>query len=87
MELPPAIDQPNVYPLSWHAHTKSSRKSGTRRNAMWDPKKLPWDTFNASKYTWGAARGDRLLVDAAFGVRRLGAARLCIRLHQDVRSA
>ena len=22
MEFPPAIEQPNVYPLSWHQHTK-----------------------------------------------------------------
>ena len=53
MEFPPAIEQPNVYPLSWHHHTKKLEEIwDASQREVWDPKKLPWDTFNAAKYTW-----------------------------------
>ena len=53
MEFPPAIEQPNVYPLSWHQHTKKLEEiwDASRRD-VWDVKKLPWDTFKVEKYTW-----------------------------------
>ncbi len=53
MELPPATPQPNVYPLSWHAHTKKLEEiwdAAQREN--WDPKRLPWDTLDVDSYTW-----------------------------------
>ena len=53
MEFPPAIEQPNVYPLSWHQHTKKLEEIwDASRREVWDPKKLPWDTFDVNKYTW-----------------------------------
>jgi len=53
MALPPATPQPNVYPLSWHSHTAKLEEiwdSAQREN--WDPKKLPWDSFDAGRYSW-----------------------------------
>lgn len=53
MEFPPETEQPNVYPLSWTTHTKKLEEvwdAALREN--WDPKKLPWNTFDVSKYTW-----------------------------------
>ena len=53
MEFPPAVEQPNVYPLSWHAHTAKLEEiwdAAQREN--WDPKKLPWESFDVSRYTW-----------------------------------
>jgi len=53
MEFPPETEQPNVYPLSWHNKTKKLEEiwdAAQREN--WDPKKLPWDTFDVEKYTW-----------------------------------
>jgi rubrerythrin len=53
MEFPPATPQPNVYPLSWHAHTHKLEEiwdAAQREN--WDPKKLPWDTLDIDSYTW-----------------------------------
>ena len=35
---------------------KAGRNLGRIWQDVWDPKKLPWDTFNASKYTWEAGR-------------------------------
>ena len=53
MEFPPATEQPNVYPLSWHSQTKKLEEIwDASRREVWDPKKLPWDTFNVNKYTW-----------------------------------
>ncbi len=52
-EFPPATEQPNVYPLSWHAHTSKMEEvwdAAQREN--WDPKKLPWDTLDLDSYTW-----------------------------------
>ena len=57
MEFPPATEQPNVYPLSWHSQTKKLEEIwDASRREVWDPKKLPWDTFNVNKYTWGSAK-------------------------------
>jgi hypothetical protein len=53
MEFPPAVEQPNVYPLSWHAHTAKLEEiwdAAQREN--WDPKKLPWESFDVSRYSW-----------------------------------
>ncbi len=53
MEFPPAIEQPNVYPLSWQQHTKKLEDIwDASRREVWDVKKLPWDTFKVEKYTW-----------------------------------
>ncbi len=53
MEFPPAIEQPNIYPLSWHQHTKKLEEIwDASRREVWDVKKLPWDTFKVEKYTW-----------------------------------
>ena len=53
MEFPPATEQPNVYPLSWHSQTKKLEEIwDASRREVWDPKKLPWDTFDVNKYTW-----------------------------------
>jgi rubrerythrin len=52
-DLPPASDQPNIYPLSWHTHTSKLEEvwdAAQREN--WDPKHLPWDTFDVESYTW-----------------------------------
>lgn len=53
MEFPPAIEQPNVYPLSWRQKTAKLEEiwDASVREA-WDPKKLPWDTFDPSRYSW-----------------------------------
>jgi len=53
MEFPPEIEQPNVYPLSWHSHTKKLQEvweAALREN--WDPEKLPWDTLDVESYSW-----------------------------------
>jgi hypothetical protein len=74
MELPPATPQPNVYPLNWV--TKTARMEeiwDASQREYWDPKKLPWDTFDVALQL-GAARSHRLLVVHPLGVRRLGAA-------------
>ena len=52
MEFPPATPQPNVYPLSWHQHTKKLEEIwDASQREYWDVKKLPWDTFKVEKYT------------------------------------
>ena len=53
MEFPPETEQPNVYPLSWHAQSKKMEEvwAASLREA-WDPAKLPWDTFDPAKYSW-----------------------------------
>lgn len=53
MELPTATAQPNIFPLSWHAQTKKVEDiwDASLREA-WDPKKLPWNTLDLSKYSW-----------------------------------
>ncbi len=53
MEFPPETQQPNVYPLSWVRETEKMEEiwdAAQREN--WDPKDLPWDTFDADSYTW-----------------------------------
>lgn len=53
MELPPPTEQPNVYPLSWHAHTRKLEEVWDASvREVWDPKKLPWDTFEVDRYSW-----------------------------------
>lgn len=53
MEFPPATEQPNIYPLSWHAQTgKLEEVWDASLREAWDPKNLPWDTFDPSSYTW-----------------------------------
>ena len=53
MELPTTAEQPNVFPLSWHAKTRKLEDiwDSSLREA-WDPKKLPWHTLDLSKYSW-----------------------------------
>jgi hypothetical protein len=53
MEFPPATVQPNVYPLSWRAQTAKMEEiwdAAQREN--WDPKHLPWDSFDPASYSW-----------------------------------
>lgn len=53
MEFPPATEQPNVYPLTWHSQTKKMEEIWTAsQREYWDPAKLPWDTFDPSRYSW-----------------------------------
>lgn len=53
MEFPPATEQPNVYPLSWHAQTaKMEEVWDAAQRENWDPKKLPWDTLDVDSYSW-----------------------------------
>jgi rubrerythrin len=52
-DLPPATTGPNVFPLDWQAHTQRMEEIwDASQREYWDPKKLPWDTFDASRYTW-----------------------------------
>ncbi len=52
-DLPPATTGPNVFPLDWQAHTKRMEEIwDASQREYWDPKKLPWDTFDAARYTW-----------------------------------
>jgi len=53
MEFPPATEQPNVFPLSWHQGTaKMEEIWETSQREVWDPALLSWDTFDADSYTW-----------------------------------
>ena len=53
MEFPPATDQPNVFPLSWHQGTaKMEEIWEASRREVWDPAQLSWDTFEPDSYTW-----------------------------------
>lgn len=52
MEYPPATEQPNVYPLSWHTVTQKAEEVWqASRREVWDPARLPWDTFDVSRYS------------------------------------
>lgn len=53
MELPPETPQPNVFPLSWESKTTKAEEvwDASLREA-WNPKELPWDTFNPDDYSW-----------------------------------
>jgi len=53
MALPPATEQPNVYPLSWRQGTAKLEEiwdAAQREN--WDPKKLDWSSFDVTRYSW-----------------------------------
>lgn len=53
MEFPPATEQPNIYPLSWHGQNEKLEEiwdASTRE--YWDPKDLPWDTLDVESYSW-----------------------------------
>lgn len=53
MEFPPTSPEPNVFPLSWETHTRKLEEIwDAAQQQTWDPKKLPWDTFDASRYSW-----------------------------------
>ncbi|MDZ7811497.1 MAG: ferritin-like domain-containing protein [Arhodomonas sp.] len=53
MEFPPATPQPNIYPLSWESHTQKLEEVwDSAQREVWDPAKLPWDTFDPSSYSW-----------------------------------
>ncbi len=51
--LPPATEQPNVFPLSWETHTRKLEEIWTSsQREYWDPAKLPWDSFDVDRYSW-----------------------------------
>lgn len=53
MEFPPEIEQPNVYPLSWHRQTQKLQEIWESfQRERWEPEHLPWDTFDVESYTW-----------------------------------
>lgn len=53
MDLPPKIEGPNVYPLSWESKTaKMEEIWQASQREYWDPQKLPWATFDVTRYTW-----------------------------------
>lgn len=53
MEFPPETPQPNVYPLSWeNKTTKMEEIWDASQREQWDPKNLPWDTFDPESYSW-----------------------------------
>jgi hypothetical protein len=53
MELPPDVSQPNVFPLSWECRTPKLEEIWcASQREYWDPAKLPWETFDARRYTW-----------------------------------
>jgi len=53
MDMPPATPQPNIYPLSWETKTSKAEEiwDASLREA-WNPKDLPWDTFDVNSYSW-----------------------------------
>ncbi|NWO07241.1 MAG: diiron oxygenase [Alteromonadaceae bacterium] len=53
MEFPPEIEQPNVYPLSWHRNSEKLQEIWEAHlREYWQPEKLPWDTFDVESYSW-----------------------------------
>lgn len=53
MHLPPPIEGANVYPLSWVAKTEKMEEIWqASQREYWDPQKLPWSTFDVTRYTW-----------------------------------
>lgn len=53
IDLPPPQVGPNVFPLDWNARTARLEEIwDASQREYWDPKKLPWDTFDTSRYTW-----------------------------------
>ena len=52
-EFPPEIEQPNVYPLSWHRKTQKLQEVWEASlREYWEPEKLPWDTLDVESYSW-----------------------------------
>ncbi|MCP4595970.1 hypothetical protein [Neptuniibacter sp.] len=53
MDMPPATPQPNIYPLSWETKTTKAEEvwDASLREA-WNPKDLPWETFDVESYSW-----------------------------------
>ena len=50
---PPATEQPNIYPLSWRSQTGKMEEIWTAaQRDTWNPAKLPWDSFDPSRYSW-----------------------------------
>lgn len=53
MEMPPPTQGPNVYPLSWVSKTEKMEEIWkAAQKEVWDPQKLPWDTFDVNSYSW-----------------------------------
>ncbi len=53
LDVPPPIEQPNVFPLSWHRQTvKMEEIWSAAQREQWDPAMLPWDTLRVDDYTW-----------------------------------
>jgi rubrerythrin len=53
MEFPPEIQQPNVYPLSWHRKTEKLQEVWEASlREYWKPEELPWDTLDLDSYSW-----------------------------------
>jgi ribonucleotide reductase beta subunit family protein with ferritin-like domain len=49
-ERPPAIEQPNIFPLSWERHTaKLEEIWQSSQREYWDPARLPWDTLQPER--------------------------------------
>ncbi len=53
MDMPPETPQPNIYPLSWETKTTKAEEvwDASLREA-WNPKDLPWETFDVESYSW-----------------------------------
>ncbi len=52
-EFPPDTPQPNIYPLSWpDGPAKMEEIWQSSQKELWDPAKLPWDSFDPESYTW-----------------------------------
>jgi len=51
--LPPATEEGNIFPLHWEAKTIKMEEIYTAsQREVWDPAKLPWDTFDVNRYSW-----------------------------------
>ena len=83
--LPPATEQPNIYPLGWRVQTaKLEEVWDAAQRENWDPKHLPWDTFDVESYTWEEREAIAYWWTIFARVRRLGAAGVRRGLHQDL---
>jgi hypothetical protein len=55
MEMPPAIPQPNIFPLSWRVESSQMERLEeiwrAARREYWDPEALPWSAFDVNRYT------------------------------------
>lgn len=53
VDVPPPTAQPNVFPLSWHRNTQKMEEIWeAAQREVWDPAKLPWETFDPDSYSW-----------------------------------